>query len=361
MNVRALPALVMRGCFLGFAVLGWLYFLGLCNAALIGGSHPLEQPTPWLYDWHVYYAGAVELVNRTLYHGQISVPGWPLPVDYYNLPPASAALAVPFLPLGRGGGGLAWVVLGMAGIVGAAVLTPILARVRWPFAWAGVLLGLYAAGWPMFIENVTLGNVNPLMFAGVAAFALAHLAGRERSAGALLGVLIAVKIWPLALVAVVGRERRWRELRWATAIVAVQGFLFLAWLGPRLVPDLVTALRTPVPVEPWFTTMWTTWARELWDWWPAWGSVAIAAGLLAIPARRELGVGLGILAGLSLIANVWNHYIGFFVIAAVLIGRGLLAVSRPVTSRPLPPAADPDGNVHRAAAGPAVDLVLDDL
>jgi len=52
----------------------------------------------WLTDWHVYAAGARDLLDGTLYTVPLVSP-YPIPVDAFNLPPASALTAIPFLVL----------------------------------------------------------------------------------------------------------------------------------------------------------------------------------------------------------------------------------------------------------------------
>lgn len=91
---------------------------------------------------------------------------------------------------------------------------------------------------------------------------------------------------------------------------------------------MVSALRTRVPVEADNPVLWTSWVREHLGA-PIWLGPALAAVLLAIPARRWLGAGLGIIAGVSLIANVWDHYTTILVFGFVLIGRGL----RPILAK----------------------------
>ncbi|HLB37158.1 MAG TPA: glycosyltransferase family 87 protein [Gemmatimonadales bacterium] len=273
----------------------------------------------WLYDWRVHYAGALDFLERDLYQdGGIGVGALKMPVDVFNLPPASAALALPFALLGYDVGGLAWVVLGIVGVVGAGAGAARMAgRSTW-LAWFGLFWLAYALQ-PFFVRVTVLGNVNSFMLPLVVGFVWAHLKGHQRLAGILLGLSVTIKIWPILIGGMLIRERRWRELAWAALVLAALGIPILLWLGPDVVPDIVSALRTQVPIPDGVLVVWTSWARESLSWWPAWGSLAVAAVLIGIPARGRLGLGLGILAGLSLIANLWDHYLPTFAFAALLL------------------------------------------
>ncbi len=315
-----LARVVARAVLIAAALLGWYYFLGLALNSIRGGIGTPAVPIFWLYDWHVHYAGAAALMNHSLYHGPIEVPGWPLPVGVFNLPPAAALIAVPFALLGRELGGVVWLLVGLGSLIAAGWLATWLVGLRHRFAILGIAFGVYALAWPFFIVNVTLGNVNNLMLLVIVGFAFAYLRGHSRWAGLLLGTAIAIKLWPAALVVLLIRERQLTALRWTAAALAVQGLFLIGWLGPRVVPDLVTALSTKVPLEPGVIIMWTTWARETLGWWPWWAAPALAITLLAVPARGKAGMGLGILGGLSLIPNVWDHYLGAFLFAGLLIG-----------------------------------------
>ena len=48
-------------------------------------------------------------------------------------------------------------------------------------------------------------------------------------------------------------------------------------------------------------------------------------GLVAIPARGRSGLGLGIIAGLSLNANLWFHYVWSFALGWTLLAAGIVA------------------------------------
>ncbi len=311
--------LLPRMLFAAIAAAGWVLFVARAAQSILGYALGPRVDSVWLYDWRVYYAGALDLLQRRLYlDGNIAVGSLKMPVHVFNYPPMAAALPMPLLPLGYELGGLLWVVLGTAAMLAGAMLA---GRIGGNRAW----LGFFGVFWlayaiqPYFTRNIVLGNANSFMLLILAGFAWAHLRGHRRTAGILLGLAIAIKVWPVLIGILLIRERRWLEIAWAGALVAAQGLLVLLWLGPAFVPDMVNALRAVVPIPGGVVVLWTTWARESLPWWPAWGSLAVAGLLVALPARGRLGLGLGILAGLSLIANLWDHYLPTFALAALLI------------------------------------------
>jgi hypothetical protein len=226
---------------------------------------------------------------------------------------------MPFLPLGHEIGGIVWLMLGIAGTVVAAALAS-----RWlPIGqgWASMGLALMRyAGMPTFVARLVVGNVNALLLAVLTAFAWAHVSGHQRTAGVLLGITVAVKAWPVALTVLLFRERRWRELVWAGGVVAVVGAVTLIWLGPGVVSPMVAALQTSIPAEP-GNVIWTRWLRVEFGV-PAWIGPLLAIVLLALPLRGALGIAAGLVAGVSLITNIWPHYNTTFALAAVLAIAG---------------------------------------
>jgi hypothetical protein len=204
---------------------------------------------------------------------------------------------------------------------------------------AGAALTLYA-NWPHIVNDILLANNNHLVFGLVGGFALCHVRGHERGAGVLLALSVGTKLWPVALIALLLRERRWREVRWLAGGLAVQGVVALAWLGPDVIGPMLPAIvgqnvsrggTGTVPV------LWTSWARAAWDWWPDWGGYAVAGILLLVPAVGLIGLGLGVIGGLSLNLYLWHHYAPVFGFGAVLILIGAVvrvwAVSREVLRR----------------------------
>ncbi len=153
----------LRGLLLiGLGILAWSWFVGhsLSTIAL-----SLVQPHPphWvLWDWSVYYAGAQDLAERDLYRVPLPQFPIPLPTPVYNMPPASAAIALPLLPLGREVGGAVWVLIGWGCLTGSALLAS-----RWlPWGWLWVGVAMVVFGLQPYLDgHLLLGNVNHLILA----------------------------------------------------------------------------------------------------------------------------------------------------------------------------------------------------
>lgn len=305
-----------------YALGGAAWLLALARAAVVIATVSEDRRGLWLLDWHVYGAASGDLIDQTLYRARLEYPGWPLPVEQFNLPPLAAAWALPFQWLPGELGGLLWLAMGLAAWLSAWWL---LARLLGlPHAW--VWIGLTLAGYSRFFAfdiHVSVGNINDLMLGMVAAFVILHVRRMPRAAGAVLGLAIATKIWPVLLAVVLVRERRWTELGWATVIAVVATGLPLFWLGFDVITPMVTALQTTIAVDANNPVLWVTWLRESFAWWPAALSVVIAAALLIIPARGLTGIGLAVLAGLTLIPNLWGHYFPTLLVGVVLAAMPL--------------------------------------
>lgn len=299
---------------------------------IVVGSRDSNPPLYWMYDWHVHYAGAVDLLERDLYRSTLTLPGWELPTPVFNLPPAAAGIAVPFAVLGRGPGGSIWQLLGLAGLVFAIICAVRVNRIPYGLSLAGIGMLLYA-GYREFPAHITLGNVNQIMLAILAGFVWTYLRGHYRIAGALLGLAIAIKVWPLALLPLVLRERQWQALAATSAIILGQGLFFVGWLGIDVLPLMVEQVRTPIEIPPGATYVWTTWAREHWDWWPIWLAPVLGVGIALLPARGRLGLGFGLIGGVMLVSNIWDHYLPTFIFGLVLMGAGALPFVRAQLSR----------------------------
>ena len=162
-----------------------------------------------------------------------------------------------------------------------------------------------------------LGNNTPLVLLFVAGGVAAHVANRSTVAGVLLGIAIAMKLWPAALLFPMARERSWRAVGWAVGTSAVITIGGLIWLGgPSAVGRMISAIMLEVSRQA--HPVLITWLRVHTDWWPEWGGYAIAALLLLIPVKGRLGYGVATFAGMAAIPNLWRHYIGTiaFAIAA---------------------------------------------
>lgn len=318
---------------LAAAIVGWgVYSFVSVRYLVITVQLGAEQPFLIHYDWHAYVAGALDLIDRTLYRQPLELGGVPLPLTAFNMPPMAALEAAVFLPLGRSAGGVAWQVLGVSAVALAAISLPRL----WGKSWrrsvqvAGVILGVYLLLDHVLIPDplsywwgLVLGTNNYLMLGLIAAFAISYRAGRDRLAGSLLALAVATKIWPLTLAVLVLRERRWRVAVWAAALSGLQAFVWLAWLGPDVVPHAIEALlqedQAPEAI------IGVAALRSI-DWWPSWAGWLVAALLLALPIRGRAGIGLAILAGLAVITNLWGHYLPtvLFAVGVLLFGNRML-------------------------------------
>jgi hypothetical protein len=176
----------------------------------------------------------------------------------------------------------------------------------------------------LYVEGLHLGTNNYLVLALVAGYAWLYLRGADAVAGTLLGLAIAIKLWPAVLLVVALRDRRLQVAAWAITVgVGVTVALF-AWLGPDAVPAFVRTLQTEIPATG-FLIGPTALAgvRELWN-----GGVGVGVGLalLALPLRGSAGIGAAIIAGLCAIPNLWIHYgptvlVAFALVASGFVGR----------------------------------------
>ncbi|MGH2429532.1 MAG: glycosyltransferase family 87 protein [Candidatus Limnocylindria bacterium] len=322
---------------IGSAV-GWAAFvLVTVRYLVISVERKAEQQNFIHFDWHAYAAGATDLIDRSLYRQPLELGPIPLPLTVYNLPPLAALEAALFLPVGITPGGVAWQILAAGSVAFAAVVLARLwhAGTSWRDAIVvgGVLLGAYMLIDHLVIPDplsywwgLVLGTNNYLVLGLIAAFALAHQRGWARPAGILLGIAAATKLWPVTIGVLLLRERQWRVAGWAAGFVVLQGALAVLWLGPDVAPLAARALlqqdESPVAV------IGVAALRGIVDWWPSWAGWAVGAALLAVPATGRAGIGLGILAGLAVITNLWGHYLPTVLFALGLITAHLVARRR---------------------------------
>jgi hypothetical protein len=274
----------------------------------------------WLLDWHVYAAAARDFLDGTLYSMPLEST-YPLPIAEFNYPPLAAISVIPLLPLPDPVGGTAWVVLNLLAMAGTTLLVAKILGARQPLLWGG--LGFLAYTLHPWLRLAFLGNNTPLVLLLVAAFAYEHLRGRNRAAGAFLGLAIALKLWPVALIPLLLRERRWESLGAVTVVVGGVLIVSLAWLGIGAVGPAVHAMQARAEIGAVNPVLFISWLRETQPWWPSWGGYAVAGILLVIPARGKLGIGLGMLAGLALVPNLWRTYAPTLVVAGVLSIGGM--------------------------------------
>ena len=339
MTTRVLPALAILGCFVAAVV---------TTIAVLSASHPAYQ-----VDWRVHVAGALGFLDHSLYRHPLELDGLHMSAEEFKLPPLAAVWAIPLAGLDPFTGGIVWATLGMVALGIASWFMAVALGATPAWIWAGIGMGVYAFH-PLFFKTAVQGNINQLMLLLVAWFVVAHLRGQQRTAGVLLGLAIATKLWPLPLAVVAIRERRWLELRWAAGVLGVQAIAMLAWLGTDAIGPMIQTARFDIDPET-YPLLWIS-ALQRVEWWPSWGGIAIALGLMAIPARGRVGMGLAIVAGLSLVINLWPEYaptlaFGFALIAVELM-RNLrqrsVARLRPVPD-PSSPVSSPPGPDPRAA------------
>jgi hypothetical protein len=304
-------------------LLRWVGAAAWGASLLAWGVHLTVQqidPIPtWLYDWHVYAAAARGFLDGTLYYEPLTST-FLLPVTVFNYPPLSAMMVVPLLLLPDQVAGTLWVAGNIAAMGGAAILTARLMRLSQGIGWAGI--GFFIFTFNPWSWLALLGNNTPLVLLLVLAFAHDHLRGRQGRAGVLLGIAIGLKLWPAALLPLVLRERHWRSLLVVVGISAAVGLATIAWLGPEVIGPAADSIRSRDDIKPGNPVFGITWLRENVDWWPSWGGYAIAAFLVAIPARGRLGIGLGMLAGMAAVPNLWRHYLPTVIVGFLLIAFG---------------------------------------
>lgn len=284
----------------------------------------VQHAQAWLYDWWVYAAGSQDLLSRSLYEIPLTYPGHDLPVDAFNLPPLAAVwpLLVAWLPPGTAGA--MWVIAGVGLWTGSWLfLASCLLRI--PHAWAFVgATALWYSGTTAFTLHLSLGNINDIVLGLIVAFVVLHQRKHQRAAGVILALAIGTKLWPTALLVLVARERRWTELAWCIGTLIAIAVATIVWLGVDVIPNMLHALQVRDEVDPANPVLWTTWLREHTDWWPVWATLAVAVAFVTVPAHGMGGLGLGILAGLTLVPNLWSHYLPTMMVGWLLVAGAVL-------------------------------------
>jgi hypothetical protein len=191
----------------------------LVGAAVAVSALSLLIPWSLAFDpqaWVVWGRDALDLALDTR-----SGPSWkPLPV-LFTTPFALAGDAAPAL----------WMIVartgGLLALAGAAVLATRLAGRT-----AGVVAAAVMALSPWWFYNTILGNSEGLLVAAVLWAVVAHLAGRERAALALLGAaaLLRPEVWPFLGLYGLWLWRRDPAARREAAAIAMT--VPLLWLGP---------------------------------------------------------------------------------------------------------------------------------
>lgn len=301
------------------ALAGWLLFAYLTLTTMSGRAGSGGEV--FQVDWHVYWAGANDLLGRELYRVPLDAQGLTLSTPHFNLPPFSAVWPLPLLGLPISVGGSIWQVVAAASIAFAAAVSLDLVRVSRPWLMAGIVIGPLAPTL-LYLEGLHLATNNYLVLGLVAGFAWHYLRAAEAPAGVLLGIAIATKLWPAVLLVPAVRARRWGVVAWAIGIAVVTGVVLFAWVGFDAVPLFVQRLGTAIPPTGYLIgPVSVDGLRELWS-----GGLGLLVGvvILALPLRGPAAIGAAILAGMAAIPNLWIHYGPTILFAGALIAGALI-------------------------------------
>lgn len=185
---------------------------------------------PLLRDWfdlRVYHGA----VDHWIHHGgriyDYRVPGTPYGFTY---PPFAAVAMAPMALLGLHTAIAVALLLNLAAL---AVVLRILTGPAWRrYGWYGCALGacLLALFEPLR-DTISFGQVNLLLLALVLSDARLLATGRERRAGAGIGLAAAIKLTPALFIVLLLLAGRRREAARATA-VAAGATAFAAWVAP---------------------------------------------------------------------------------------------------------------------------------
>ena len=272
------------------------------------------------YDWHVYEAASRQLAEGTLY----SVPltsDRPLPLPVFNQMPIVGFLATGIQSFGTHAE-LVWLLAqAVSFVTGLALALRALLR-NW-IGWLSVYLVLWSVT-PWFNADLLLGNINGFMTLLIGSFVALHMAGRQRSAGVVLGAAAAIKLWPIAFIPLLLRDRRRAELLGFAIVFGALTLGLTLVLGFDRLLNVAEALRHEAIVDDSVPIFWMSALRRIWDWWPMWGGALVGTALVLIPAKSRLGLGLAIMGGLSAVPNLWHHYLPTVAISAALLSSPLV-------------------------------------
>jgi hypothetical protein len=301
------------------AVAGWLLF-GYLTLTTVSGAASANGDV-FQVDWHVYWAGADDLLGRELYRVPLEAQDLTLSTPHFNLPPFSAIWALPLLGVPISTGGSVWQAIGAASIAVAAIVSLDILRVSRPWLMAGMVLGPLALTL-VYLEGLHVATNNYLVLGLAAGFAWLYLRAADAPAGALLGIAIATKLWPAVLLVPAVRERRWAVVGWATGIAVVQGVVLFGWLGVDAVPLFVEHLSTGIP--PTGMLIGPAAVDGLRETWNSGLGLLVGVAILALPLRGPAAIGAAILAGMAAIPNLWIHYGTTVLCAVALVGGAMI-------------------------------------
>jgi arabinofuranan 3-O-arabinosyltransferase len=132
-------------------------------------------------------------------------------------PPSALLLLLPLGALGIAWAGRLFFVVDLATILCAAALLLHVFGLRWRGPAGAITLFGLSLAWPV-IFTLDAGNVNGPVLLGLAGFLLAAARGRWLTAGACLGLTLALKPILAPVLLVVALYRRWKTLAFAVGI-----------------------------------------------------------------------------------------------------------------------------------------------
>ena len=188
---------------------------------------------------------------------------------------------------------------------------------------------------PVAIACVSLGQSTPLLLVAVLLAPSMVTSPRvELALGALLAVVVSLKLFPIALVALLLWRRSWRVIWSAVGSLAVLSLIAVA-VQPTLVSDFLGGLRAHeqlVSTSPWNgsieVVLWTLGLPQG----AAWVLRLLALpGLVALVARQPDDDRRWATAWLALVVvspQLWYHYLLISVggVAVIVARRGTVAV-----------------------------------
>lgn len=293
-------------------VLLWAGLMALAAAwqgpALVQSLRPREGDFP---DFCQEWLSAQNLVHgRPVYRDQnVSVveytghrPEWIVPWNAH--PPTSVLLAVPLTGLDYPTAHLVWNVLSLAALAASLVLVVRqLARPPWMLLPA---LALLLAGWPLHLQ-LYHGQLNLVLLLSIVGTWALDRTGRPCAAGTLLGVAVAIKLFPAFLFVYFVARRRWRAvgagvvcLVVLTALtVAAEGWESYRTYATQVVPH-VAQLRSS-----WLNDSLAGFSSRLFDPRPIGGWHVLPLWRAPSLARAATGLGAGLVLAL-LIPVAWR-------------------------------------------------------
>jgi hypothetical protein len=255
-SLRASP----RADFLGVAA-------GVFGAVLLLGGLSL-----WFLQWHfypldtlTYYLAGTRLnIGHSLYD---LGPGDPWLADRPEFPlfspPFVAVLWRPLAAVPGQVGMLIWFVAMAFAAVYAVSISLVGTR-----GWAGLLV---AALMPSLVLLIGVGNVDAIVLAGTIASWLLIQSRRDRTAGALVGVLASLKLTPAILLVWLVFSRRWNATVAALVTGAICALVTLIGASPDIFFRYLQVIRDASTVGHWWAfgalvagivLMWTFRARS---------------------------------------------------------------------------------------------------